>query len=202
MKETQSSTQTNTPAKASQKFSLSNSMTASKEALYYQMPGHLSTPVWYERMVASDKCKKNPKYYQDNYKDMFNENDRTKVSTVTKLEETWKKFDKPDSRKLKPLSIEYIHLKRYKNKIDNPFNKQTFFDKEYRNDEKQVGMLETHIKDTVNNLSLQASKLKNLKTSNLDYNKLQFIPTEEFNKIKTRKDFDESLKVQKQQLST
>lgn len=30
---------------------------------------------------------------------------------------------------------------------------------------------------------------------------MQFIPTQEFNKIKTRKDFDESLKVQKQQLS-
>lgn len=96
------------------------------------MPDHLSTPVWYERMVNSEKCKKNPRYYADNYKYMFNENHSTKISTKAKLEETWKKFDQPDSRKLKPLSIEYIHLKRYKNKIDNPFNKQTFFDKEYR----------------------------------------------------------------------
>jgi len=62
----------------------------------------LTAPIWYKNIVNSEKCKKNKKYLADNYQNLFQENFETKNSTINKLDEIWKKFDKPKERKLKP----------------------------------------------------------------------------------------------------
>ena len=89
---------------------------------------------------------------------MFKGVSKTDKKAQQKLKELWAEFDKPKDRKLKPLSIEYIHLKRYKKKIDDPFNKQAFYEKDYQENDKSAVLLEKIVKGTIANLSLQSPK--------------------------------------------
>lgn len=166
-------------------------------------PSYFNKPIWHSQVISKmekglDKQKGNAGTLEM-YKSLFQglnpitSKAQKKIEIAKKMIESRKKV-----RKLKPLSIEYIHLKKYKQTLNDPTQKQKFFTSEA---------------DAADNILIQSELIR---TRKLEQTKQainftdgfqsrtfskdqQFLGRAKDSNIKTIADFDADLKTQKHQ---
>lgn len=162
-------------------------------------PVYFSQPQWHSKIIglmeSEDSAGKTKPETLKIYKDLFqglNPISSGAKKALLKAEETIKK--KKKSRKLAPISIEYVHLQKYRDQLHDPQQKVAFFKTEADINEDMLRNSEIFKSEALKQ-SKDATDFNGTYLSKTFGSYQEFIDAGESTKLKTIKDYDEELKV-------